>query len=264
MQHRHSIIFIFFLVLAVPLAAAIECSAFNASNIKLVSFDVFAALMDTPTSLIETVSPILNPFGVDTETAERFVDGMLEGYSNYADHVFTRQETGGVEPFQFVTNSSLTALLQSFHLPIAVDSPPFLALLECWSRLRPWPGVVNTISAIARAGIRVAPLSNGASYVLKQAWANAFPDVALHEVFSSDWPVGAFKPQAAMYQQLLSPTGLSAAQVMHVAGAPIDGQGGRLAGVLTALAWNQPLPGVPPCFALANITSLLDILHLKA
>lgn len=179
------------------------------------------------------------------------------------NHTFSLTETGGVEPFQYVTNTSLVALIHSMQLAIPVDSPAFVDLLACWSQLQPWPGVASTLAAVAHAGIRVAPLSNGAAYILKQAWISAFPSIPLHEVFSSDWPVGAFKPQPAMYQQLLTNTGLAPSQVLHVAGAPIDAQGGRQAGVYTALAWNAPLPGLPPCFVLANITSLVQVLQLE-
>jgi 2-haloacid dehalogenase len=242
-----------------------DCSTFDARAIKLVSFDVFAALMDTPGSLLTSVAPILARFGVDGHDPrlQQFVEGMLDGYSGYANHTFSRAETGGDEPFQYVTNTSLVALIHSMQLPIPVDSPSFVDLLACWSQLQPWPGVASTLAVVANAGIQVAPLSNGAAFILKQAWISAFPAIPLHSVFSSDWPVGAFKPQPAMYQQLLTNTGLAPSQVLHVAGAPIDAQGGRQAGVYTALAWNAPLPGLPPCFVLANITSLVQVLKLE-
>jgi phosphoglycolate phosphatase-like HAD superfamily hydrolase len=250
-------------VLALPVP---DCASFNPNSIKLVTFDVFAALMDTPNSLVSTVTPLLQSYGVPSDKAAQFVEGMIDGYSNYADHTFTLAETGGMEPFQYVANTSLVSLLRQFHVPIAVDSPPFLHLLACWGRLKPWSGVASTVAAVFRAGIQVAPLSNGAAFVLRQAWAGAFPDIPLPTaaggVFSSDWPVGAFKPQPVMYHQLLSITGLDASQVLHVAGAPIDAQGGRQAGLYTALSWNAPLPGLQPCFALSNITQLLQVLHV--
>lgn len=178
------------------------------------------------------------------------------------------RQTDGLEPFQYVANATLVALLGDFgiseHVPL--NGPLFMALIDTWARLQPWPGVSYTLRALAKASAgsrKLAPLSNGARYILEQAAQVFVPDgVLMADFFSSDFPVGAFKPQPVMYEQLAARSQLDPRQILHVAGAPIDAQGARLAGLFSALAWNAPLPGVQPCFVLSNITQLLAVLQV--
>lgn len=71
--------------------AVLDCATFDAAAIRLVTFDVFAALMDTPSSLSLSVNELLSPYLNATRTHD-FAMGMLDGYSSYANHTFTMQE----------------------------------------------------------------------------------------------------------------------------------------------------------------------------
>eukprot|EP00759_Apiculatamorpha_spiralis_P005551 PhF_6_TR13360/c0_g1_i1/m.21162/K01560/E3.8.1.2; 2-haloacid dehalogenase len=236
----------------------INCSTFNPKQIKLVTFDVFAALMDLYTSLnrdIPQVAPFLTP-----HQSTKFVNHMVEIYASYADHAFTKTETHGLNPFDYVGNLSLTQIAKSLNLTTRIypGAPVWNALLATWGNLIPWNGTFDVLRRLHKAGYLIAPLSNGGAQTLRNATSIFAPEVPMFNIFSSDWPVGAFKPQPAMYAQVFSRTNFSIHQVLHVAGADIDGSGARAFGMYSALLHNPTAPDPQPCFMLANITGLID------
>ena len=229
------------------------------SNIALVTFDVFAALMDTPNSLISSVAtilPRLSPSAVNS-----LVDQWLNDYSNYAGYVFDESITGP-SPFQWVIRSSLSNMNSSMNLQLSTEETERLIL--AWGKLTPWPGTYDVLAKISNSSsIALAPLSNGDVGTLNAAMAVFQPHTIPKFLFSSDFPIGAFKPDSAMYKQLLADHGVTVEQVLHVAGSPTDAQGARKAGLFSALVYNKPIPGVyAPCFSLKNITDLLPVLGL--
>ena len=244
-------------------AAPIDCKLFDPKKIRLITFDVFAALMDTYESMLVSVTRIC-PF-LSAAQVKQMTMGMLMMYSDYADHVFTPAETKGVEPFLWVTNASLGKLAAQLRIQnrLYPGNAVWNALLACWGDLTPYPETKETLQKISKAGYLIGPLSNGAVTTLRNA-TRVFLPVKMYDIFSSDWPVGAFKPQPAMYAQLLHKHNFTAMQVLHVGGAEIDAQGARQFGLFSALNLaDQPIPGIQPCFYLQNITSLLPILGLK-
>eukprot|EP00052_Salpingoeca_macrocollata_P005538 m.47993 g.47993 ORF g.47993 m.47993 type:complete len:271 (+) comp14915_c1_seq1:52-864(+) len=239
---------------------ALDCSEFDPAKIKLVTFDVFAALMDIFSSLYRNVpkaAPFLSPGQATT-----FADAMVAAYGKYNDHVFTREETMGMQPFVFVANQSIAKIAADMKLQqqIPVDGPVFKALMAAWSNLIPWPGTGDVLSLVA-SKMKIGPLSNGDADTLARA-TSIFKaqNVTMSYIFSSNFPVGAFKPQPAMYAQLPQISGLQPNEILHVAGAPGDGRGAREYGLFSALLHNPPLPGEQPCFLLKNITLLPAVL----
>lgn len=89
------------------------------------------------------------------------------------------------------------------------------------------------------------------------------PSVSFSYIFPSDFPVGSFKPDSAMYHQVQSTTGITYENMLHVAGANIDGWGARKAGLYSALTSLVPYPHLPlPCFLLKDITDVPAVLGL--
>jgi FMN phosphatase YigB (HAD superfamily) len=76
-------------------------------------------------------------------------------------------------------------------------------------------------------------------------------------IFSSNYPVGSFKPNPGMYAQVAAV--ISPEKILHVAGAPIDALGAREFGLYSALLHEKPLPGAQPCFVFPDITGLLSV-----
>jgi len=246
----------------VPTITPLDCRTFNASRIKLVTFDVFAALMDIYSSLYRNV-PQAAPF-LNSSQAQYFANQMVAMYAAYVNHVFTTAETRGMEPFDYVAEKSITSIVQQMHLEvkIPVNGTVFRDLVATWGNLIPWQGTTEVLTQLAQRGFQLAPLSNGDFVTLSRATSIFRPGANMSFIFSSDFPVGAFKPQPAMYAQLSQRSGLRPDEILHVAGAAIDGQGARLYGLYSALLHDTPLSGVKPCFPLANITLLPAVLGL--
>jgi len=80
-------------------------------------------------------------------------------------------------------------------------------------------------------------------------------------VVGSDFPVGSFKPDAAIYNNVLSE--ISANEHLHVAGSSVDAWGARKAGMFSALLRSSVYPEQPyPCFLLKDVKDLPTLLGL--
>ena len=236
----------------------IPCSTFDSKIIKIVTFDVFAALMDLDTSLkinIADIVPTLNQKEVNS-IAEQWENA----YGSYAGTVFVESVTGP-SPFLWVLETSLTEIL--YNMSISVTKDQFSDLIDAWGHLIPWPDTANVLTQIYNAGFKVATLSNGDVGTLTTAMQVFAPNVSFSYYFSSDFPVGSFKPDEAMYNQVQPATSLNPNQILHVAGASIDGWGARNAGLYSALLSSPPYPKPPlPCFLLDDITELPAVLGI--
>jgi 2-haloalkanoic acid dehalogenase type II len=236
----------------------IPCSTFDSKKIKLVTFDVFAALMDLDTSLkinIAEIVPTLSQKEV-TSIAEQWENA----YGSYAGTVFDESVTGP-SPFLWVLETSLTEILDK--MSISVTKEQFTDLIDAWGHLIPWPDTSTVLTQIYNAGFKVATLSNGDVGTLTTAMQIFAPNVSFSYYFSSDFPAGSFKPNEEMYKQVESATSLNPTQILHVAGASSDGWGARNAGLYSALLSSPPYPKPPlPCFLLKNITELPAVLGI--
>lgn len=240
---------------------SLDCSTFDPSKIKLVTFDVFAALMDVFTSLEKNIPQIV-PF-LPSTSVKPFVNDWVYGYADYAGHKFTKTETGNQEPFTYLASKNLDGLLVKYGLSgrVVKGDATYTAMMETWGNLIPWNNTGAVLTKIA-SKFAIAPLSNGDAATLKAAMTIFAPGANISYIFSSDWPVGSFKPDKSMYYQLSSTTGISPENILHVAGAPSDGRGARDAGYYSALLRNPPEAGTQPCFSLADVTDLPVVLGL--
>jgi phosphoglycolate phosphatase-like HAD superfamily hydrolase len=244
----------------------LNCSTFNATNIRLITFDVFAALMDTPTSLLTNVGAALP--ALSAAEVESFVNDWLDAYGLWFGKTFPANALP--QPFPWVISDGLSAILAARNLSSSVPqgSPTWNALMTSWSRLTPWDGVADTLAKLQKHGFRVAALSNGDTDTLRNAtsiFAQHQPPVYMDEgPFSSDWPLGAFKPLPQIYYQALPYVNGNNASYLHVAGSPIDAWGARSAGLFAALSNGEPpMAGLQPCFLLANLTMLPAVLGIR-
>eukprot|EP00697_Spironema_sp_BW2_P017801 gnl/Spiro4/9607_TR5098_c0_g1_i1.p1 gnl/Spiro4/9607_TR5098_c0_g1~~gnl/Spiro4/9607_TR5098_c0_g1_i1.p1 ORF type:complete len:336 (+),score=104.67 gnl/Spiro4/9607_TR5098_c0_g1_i1:36-1043(+) len=307
----------------------LDCDKFQPSTIRVLTFDVFAAAMDTYTSLRNNVRVVL-PSAFSQELVNELVDSWVDLYTDFAGHVFTREEavcntttattalhgmrsraSWPCQPFAYVNEHNLREAIArtvpaDLRALVPFDGPVFAALLRSWQNLVPWARTAEVLQRVSQAGILVAPLSNGDATTLRAATAVLGVDMAF--IFSSDFPTaGAFKPNPLMYRQVATALGFSndgddlpqprrdsnvferfvrtitqwlqgdelnsraihtatapftMESVLHVAGAPEDARGAREFGFYSALARNQPVSGLQPCFRLPDIADLLPLLHL--
>lgn len=184
-------------------AFALPCSALNATALRLITFDLFAALADTATSLTLAVEVAIP--GIATTTASNIVSNWISTYGSYAGHVFgNASTTGGLEPFPYVNRLALSGALNgNGYSTVTPGSATFEYLATAWGNLTFWPETAETLSQLSSAGYLLAPLSNGDVPTLINATSALLPGAPMYGYFSSSRPIGAFKPASQMYAQVI-------------------------------------------------------------
>jgi hypothetical protein len=97
-----------FLALLFSSSLALDCTTFDPSKIELITFDVFAALMDLFTSLEQDIQS-LAPFLTHEEVNGVMYDWVSE-YAESAGHQFSPSETGSEQPFVWLARTSLVCV----------------------------------------------------------------------------------------------------------------------------------------------------------
>eukprot|EP01102_Stenamoeba_stenopodia_P001853 TRINITY_DN11678_c0_g1_i1.p1 TRINITY_DN11678_c0_g1~~TRINITY_DN11678_c0_g1_i1.p1 ORF type:complete len:290 (+),score=32.41 TRINITY_DN11678_c0_g1_i1:38-871(+) len=247
---------------------AIDCSYFDGSQIKLVTFDTFAALTLLPESLANSVAHYLPD--LDQAQVNQIVDAWITVYADNLGHSFEVSVTG-YYPFQWMVNTSIVEILS--NMSISVTNETLSGLEGSWGDLIPRPGANITLQALQAAGLEVGPLSNGDYFTLQRAFTVFAPKVIPNYIFSSDFPVMCFKNCSEIYQHVLDVTGYLPTQYLHVAGSNYDGEGARAAGIFSAVLETEYTsdrnmadaysPANTPCFFLKSLTDVLPILGVE-
>jgi 2-haloacid dehalogenase len=106
--------------------------------------------------------------------------------------------------------------------------------MTAWQKLEWWPDVEEVLTTLKARGYLIGLLSNGDEAML-QALAARLP-VACDHIFSSE-EAGVYKPHPDIYALPLRRLGLTAEEVLHVAGSRIDAMGAKAAGL--RCAWSN-------------------------
>lgn len=239
----------------------IPCSSFNASALRVVTFDLFGALMLTESSLQDNVRALIP--SLSSTNVAKFVDLWLDAYVSYFGKSFLPSVTH--QPFQWVINSSLVQILKSFGLSerIPENSTTFNALMASWGNLKPRPDVIDVLTKLT-GKYQLGLLSNGDHGTLQSA-LRIFPSsVNVSLVFSSDYPTNCFKTCSAMYAQALDAVHGDLNQVLHVGGSKYDATGARTFGIYSGAIDPSPASAKDPqpCFVFNTIKQLLSILDV--
>lgn len=231
------------------------------SKVEVVTFDFYAALMDTVESLKDGAAPIL---AADTGSkhmtradTDEFVISWSSQYSGYVGVANTLQrnpdlEWGEKDLFRMMLNITLENTCAKASLTLQASTKH--ALIESWKKLRPWRNTSAALRALraARAAdgtprFRLAALSNADAEFLRAGCAvlEAEAGVTFDAYFGCDG-LGAkgvclFKPEPIFYNQTMSlveqPGQDWREKVLHVAGAQYDANGAKAFGFRTV--WNS-------------------------
>lgn len=239
----------------------IPCSSFNASALRVVTFDLFGALMLTESSMQDSIRALIP--SLSSANVTKFVDLWLDAYVSYFGKSFSPSITH--QPFQWVINSSLVQILKSFGLSetIRENSTTFNALMASWGNLKPRPDVIDVLTKLT-GKYQLGLLSNGDHGTLQSA-LRIFPSsVNVSLIFSSDYPANCFKTCAAMYAQALDAVHGDLNQVLHVAGSTYDANGARTFGIYSGAIdpSSSSAKDPQPCFVFKSIKQLLSILDV--
>ena len=243
-------------------SSVIPCSSLNVSALRLITFDLFGALMLTEVSLQQSIGMLLPMLSSDD--VANFTSQWLFAYQSYFGHAISPSITHHM--FQWVLHSSLVNILSSFQLTKQVPegSVTFNDLISSWSNLQPKVGAIEVLTKLSRK-YQLGLLSNGDAVTLRRA-LRIFPSsVNVSLILSSDYPVNCFKPCSSMYAQALTAVHVHGdkTKVIHVAGSAFDTHGARTFGIYSGALDPSAIRTKPkPCFAFNDIKQLIAFFHV--
>ena len=249
-------------------AGPVVCPELNASKLRLVTFDVFGALMQTQADLRRSVGEALP--ALSSDVAALVAGDMVSSYAGYMDSGGFVFDSGvhTPQPFVWVTRTGLASALAARAPACGAECAPGGAPFErlatwAWGNLTPYADVTIALSRVALR-YEVGVLSNGDDATLGNATQQFEAAGVFARRFGSDYPVGVFKPQHAIYDQILQ-HGFAVDEVLHVAGGELDAVAAHSAGFLSAVGRGGGGGGSPSvCFFLADLSELPDVLGLPA
>lgn len=260
------------LLLQINLAFSLNCSDFNPKKIKLITFDVYGALMNTMDSLYQQAR-LLVPHAIPDNKVNQIIDCWMDHYAE-AKHVDAKKFN---DPFDDFLRIGIVQCLSKFNLDWLLTKEKIDAFMNIWTKLKPWNVTVATLEKLTSKGIKIGIMSNGSTNSLSQLIKNSMPSVNFSYIFASTVPK-AFKPNVAVYKQVES-TGFAMEEMLHVAGAQFDVNGARSYGVFAGLNKHEQAnvehfkmfssyfadgsnADIPACFVLKDLSDLLEIMKV--
>lgn len=237
----------------------IDCSSLNVSTLRVITFDLFGALMLTPSSMERNIASILP--SLSSSEIKTFTNKWLSDYVSYFGKSFPTTLTH--QPFAWLIRKSLLEILKSFNLSSTIqeNSETFNSLLSSWSNLEPRPGVTEVLSKLSEK-YQLGVLSNGDKNTLETA-VRVFPPSTFSFIFSSDYPVNCFKTCSSMYAQALDVVDQDRTKVFHVAGSAYDSEGARTFGILSgAIDPSAAQAHSKACFGFNDITQVISFFNV--
>jgi len=252
---------------------------FSPDDIELITFDFYAALMNTSYSIQEDCLAILaNTF--PQATILNLVDNWMSEYDSLEQINSLLQDRGvqwaSDDLFLLMLQTTLEGTLQLMGLSLSPDL--FDQVVDTFNRLKPWENTLFTLLQLRNATkmvdgqsvprFKLGVLSNGDESGLSRA-VQVLQPFTFDYILCSTTAGGYFKPSLQFYEQVLPILGDGDKRKhVHVAGAAFDALGAKLFG-LNAI-WNNEqngdvyinLTGNPIYVPNATVTDIADILPL--
>ena len=222
---------------------------------KLVTFDVYMALLDIEGSLVPGIQETL---ALPAENASGLVRLWRAKQMERAAISNTLQK--GRTSFRECSAMALDYCLGRHSLNVTHDVRWSLVL--AWDTMKPWPDADAAIATIRANGYKTAILSNGDQDML-EAVAGNFSTGTFDHILSSE-TAGYYKPHPSVYDLPTEVLGIAKSDVLHVAGSAND--------VLGAIAANMPCvwsnrhgdqvldPAFPPTYEVSGLREVVTLL----
>ena len=196
-------------------------------SFKLITLDVYAALVDIQGSLTPIVAEALS---LSEKKAYDFVN--LWRLKQLERAAISNQIDFGHVSFRVCTDQALNYVINRNKLSVSEAVREILS--ESWNDLEPWPDALATIQEIKSLGYDTAFLSNGDKDMLN-AIAKKFENYIDH-ILSAELAQN-FKPHLSVYELPIKRLGFDKDEILHVAGSPSDVIGARAFGI--ACYWSN-------------------------
>ncbi len=221
---------------------------------KLVTFDVYMALLDIEGSLVPVIADRLN---MTANTAATFVRTWRAKQMERA--AISNSLDKGRTSFRDATGMALDYVVGRNDVEIFPETRE--ALIRAWDKLNPWPEANEVVGAVKAKGCMTAILSNGDQAML-EAVAHNFTSGFDH-ILSAE-TAGKYKPHPAVYNLPTTVLGIDKMDVLHIAGSANDVLGTVAAGM--ACVWSNRHgdilldPAYPPTTVISDLTGVPDLL----
>ena len=221
---------------------------------KLVTFDVYMALLDIEGSLVPVIADRLN---MTANTAATFVRTWRAKQMERA--AISNSLDKGRISFRDATGMALDYVAGQNGVEIFPETRE--ALIRAWDKLNPWPEANEVVGAVKAIGCMTAILSNGDQAMLEavaQNFASGFDHILSSET------AGKYKPHPAVYNLPTTVLGIDKMDVLHIAGSANDVLGTVAAGM--ACVWSNRHgdilldPAYPPTTVISDLTGVPDLL----
>ena len=236
-------------LLARPAAARAAARA----PLKAVVFDAFPIFDPRPiAALAETL------FGARGEALAR------DWRTRQFEYGWLRALMGRYADFWQVSDEALTVSAAQLGLTLTADRRA--QLMQAQLALAPWPDVAPTLDALARAGVRLAILSNLAPHMLAALTRSGLAD-RFEAVLSTD-AVRRYKPDPRAYRLAVDALGLARNEIAFAAFAGWDAAGAASFGYPTVwvnrLAQPAEALGATPDASGPDLATLVEFVRRRA
>jgi len=222
---------------------------------RIITFDVFSALLDIQSSLTAIAGKTL---GLKKADAAQFARTWRQVQMSRA--AASNSLGKGRTSFKDCTRMGLDYALGRSGLK--ADAATRKKLVATWGTLTPWPEAPAVMKAIKKKGYLTAILSNGDQDQLDSV-AGVFGKGAFDHVLSSE-TAGYYKPHPSVYELPTRVLGIGCKDVLHVAGGAGDVLGAAAYGM--TCYWSNrtgdlPIdPALGPTYQGGNLTGVLDLI----
>ncbi len=191
----------------------------RAAPIRAIAFDALAIFNPEPVgALTETIYPGKGAALMEVWRTRQF------------EYTWLRVLSGHYVDFEQVTHDSLVFATRRLKLDLTVDNA--LRLENRFHTLTPWPDVLNAVTTLLRAGLKLSLLSNFTPAMLRSNVRSAGLEGLITHMISTD-KARTYKPDPRAYRLGIETHGVPKEQILFVAFAGWDAAGAKSFGYPT-------------------------------
>ncbi len=187
---------------------------------RLITFDMYSALLDIEGSAVPQVEAVLN----------RPKNECLAFFKLWRMRQWDYVLLSSVMSSNFLTYNEITSKALVYtekKMGISLGDFERQSLMKIWLNFKAWPDAKETVDLLKTKGYKVAMLSNGDEEMLRCLEASS--GITFDYIFSAD-QAGHYKPHPEIYAIPIKKLGIAKTDFLHVAGSLFDMMGAKAAG----------------------------------